>query len=147
MPWKPFPIEMPGDLDRVAGLEGLDRDGLAGLELARASELDEVPVPADARLAKMAELALRELPVGDRLERELHGLVAVSRLGPHGDHRAGPGLDHRDGLDVAGLLVEDLGHSELPAENAFHDPRLRAENSRRAGLPACLMNLRSKFRA
>ncbi len=68
-------------LDPVAGLEGLDGDGLAGLELARAAELDEVPVPADARLAEVAELALRQLPVGDRVERELDGLVAVGRLG------------------------------------------------------------------
>ena len=120
MPWKPFPIEIAGDLDAVAGLEGLDRDRLAGLELARASELDEVAVPADARLAKVPQLALRQLPVGDGLERELHGFVAVSAMGPNGDHRARPGLDHGDGLDVAGLLVEDLGHAELPAQDPFH---------------------------
>ena len=58
--------------------------------------------------------------LGDRLERELDGLVAVGRLRAHRDDGAGPRLDHGDGVDVPGLLVEDLGHAELPAEDPLH---------------------------
>ena len=47
----------PGDLDRVARLEDLDRDGLA-LDRAvdPAAELDERPVGADAVPLQVAEL-------------------------------------------------------------------------------------------
>ena len=86
----------------------------------RAAELDQVPVRADARLREVAELGLRELALGDRLERELHGVVAVGRLRLHLHDRARAGLDHGDGRDVARLRVEDLGHAELPAEDALH---------------------------
>ena len=59
----------PGDLDRVAGLEGLDRDRLAEDELGSATELDQVPVGLDAGLLQVAELGLRDLALDDRLER------------------------------------------------------------------------------
>ena len=49
VPWKPLPIRDARDLDLVAGLEDLDRDGVAGGELAGAAELDQVPVGAGAR--------------------------------------------------------------------------------------------------
>ena len=57
VPWKPLPIEIPVDLDLLAGLEGLDGDGLARDELARAADLDELPVRADAVLREVPELA------------------------------------------------------------------------------------------
>ena len=66
VPWKPLPIADAGDLDRVAGLERLDRDGLADDGLARPAELDEVAVRLDAGLLQVAELGLRELALGDR---------------------------------------------------------------------------------
>ncbi len=75
-------------------------------------------------LLQVAELAAGELALGDRAEGELDGVVPVRRLGTNQDDRAGPGLDHRHGVDGAGLLVEDLRHAELPAEDALH--RLRA---------------------
>ena len=80
VPWKPLPIADPGDLDLVARLEDLDRDGLA-LDRAvdRAAELDERPVGADAEALQMPELGPRELPLRHRVERELHGVVAVGR--------------------------------------------------------------------
>ena len=66
-----------GDLDLVAGLERLDGDRLADREPALAAELDEVAMRADAGLLQMPDLGLRELPLGDRVERELHRVVAV----------------------------------------------------------------------
>src|SRR5207237_7303435 len=50
-----------GDLDRVAGLEGLDRHRLADGELALAAELDEVPVRCRLSLAQVPDLGAREL--------------------------------------------------------------------------------------
>src|SRR5260221_12242908 len=73
----------PGDLDRVARLEGLDRDRLAEDELGAAAELDQVPVGLDAGLLQVAELGLRDLALGDRLERELDRLIPVGLLGLH----------------------------------------------------------------
>src|SRR5438067_10974428 len=64
----------PADLDLVARLERLYRHRLADDVLPRAAELDEMPVRLDAVLLQVSELALRELPLGDRVERELHGL-------------------------------------------------------------------------
>ena len=109
-----------GDLDLVARLEELDRDGLA-LDGAvdAAAELDQAAVRAEAGLREVAELGLRELPLGDRVERELHGVVAVRVGGLHLHDRARAGLDHGDRGDGAGLRVEDLGHAELLAEDAF----------------------------
>ena len=97
----------------VAGLEGLDRDRLADDELALAAELDEVAVRIDAVLLQVADLRLGDLPLGDRLERELDRLVAVGLDRLHADDRARPGLDHRHRRADAGLRVEDLRHAEL----------------------------------
>ena len=120
VPAKPLPIEMPGDLDRVAGLERLDGDGLADGQLGAAAELDEAAMRLDAVLAQVPELALRQLPLGDGVERELHGVVAVRRHGLHLDHGAWTGLDDRHGRDDAGLLVEDLGHAQLSPHDPLH---------------------------
>ncbi len=104
VPAKPLPIPIPGDLDRVAGLEGLDGDGLAGNELRLTKELDEVAMRTrDAVLLQVAELGLRDLPVGDGLERELDGLVAVRVDRLHLDNRTGAGLDDGHGRDDARL--------------------------------------------
>src|SRR5262249_12833871 len=110
----------PRDLDLVAGLEHGDGHRLA---LDRAvdapAELDQAPVRGNLELREMAELGLRELAVGDLLERELHGVVPVDILGPHLDDGAGAGLDHGDGGHAARLRVEHLRHAELLAEDAF----------------------------
>jgi hypothetical protein len=50
------------DLDRVSGLEDLDRDRLADDGLARAAELDEVPVRLRVGLLQVPEARLRDLP-------------------------------------------------------------------------------------
>ena len=59
------------------------------------------------------------LAVGDGVERELHGVVAVGVRELHLHDRARAGLDHRDGGDPTGLRVEDLRHSQLFAEDAL----------------------------
>src|SRR4051794_9086447 len=109
-----------GDLDRVAGLEDLDGDRLALDRVHESAELDEVPVRLGAALLQVPELGLRDLPVGDRLEGELHGLVAVGVVGLHLDDGARAGLDHGDSGDHPGLRVEELGHAQLSADDAFH---------------------------
>src|SRR5262249_25230917 len=108
------------DLDPIARLEGLDRNGLARGEAALAAELDQVPVGTDAGLAEVAELTLRDLPVGYGLERQLDRAVAGPPRRGAGNGGARPGLDHSPGRDAARLGVEALGHSELPSHDAFH---------------------------
>src|SRR5206468_3776301 len=94
---------------------GLALDGA----LDAAAELDELPVRADLELRKMSELALRELPIRDRVEGELHGVIAVRVRELHLHDGARAGLDHRDRGDSPRLGVEDLRHAELSAEDAF----------------------------
>ena len=67
----------------------------------------------------MPELALRELAVGDGVERELHGVVAVLTRELDLHHGTRPRLDHGDRGDSPGLRVEDLGHTQFAAKNAF----------------------------
>src|SRR6476646_1459124 len=109
-----------GDLDLVARLEDLDGDRLAFARAVDATaELDELAVRADLELRQMAELALRQLALGDFVERELHGVVAV-RVGElHLHDRARAGLDHRDRGDSPRLRVEDLRHAELASEDSL----------------------------
>src|SRR5581483_2401595 len=108
------------DLDLVAGLERRHRDRLAfDRAVNAAAELDEPSVRADAELREMTELRFRELALGDGVERELHGVVAVDIVRLHLHDRARAGLDHRDGRHRARLRIEDLRHAELASENAF----------------------------
>src|SRR5438477_6107214 len=110
----------PGDLDRVSGLEDLHRDGLADGQLRRPVKLDQMPVGGDAALLQVAELALADLAIGDRLERELDGLVAVLLVRLHLDDRARPRLDHGHGRHAPALGIEDLGHAQLSADDSLH---------------------------
>ena len=122
VPWKPLPMPMPADLDLVAGLEELDGDVLALHGVGEvAAELDEMAVRAvDAGLREVAALGLRDLAVGDRLPRELDGLVAVGVRRADGDDRARAGLDDGDRRDAAALLVEELRHAELLSDDSAH---------------------------
>src|SRR3954468_21634389 len=123
-----------GDLDLVAGLEGLDRDGLPDGELAGlVTELDEVLHRRRVGLAQVAELGLREVLLADGAERELHGLVAGAVDRADAGAGARPRLEHGDALEVA-VVGEDLGHAELASEDRGH--RIRRVGSRCRRPPA-----------
>src|SRR4051812_36951822 len=109
-----------GDLDLLAGLEGLDRDGLTDGQLAGlVAELDDVLHRRRVGLAQMPELGLGDVLLAYRAERELDGLVAVAveRADPGDGTRAG--LEHGDALD-APVLEEQLRHPELLGEDRRH---------------------------
>src|SRR5919197_2266792 len=108
------------NLDAVAGLEALDGDGLALGRPGQIPELQQVPVRAHAVLAELAGLRLREPLLRDLLECDLNGVVAVDAGLLDRDDRARPRLDHRHRRHLTGLLVEDLGHAQLPAHDPFH---------------------------
>src|SRR3954467_3209816 len=115
-----FALRDAGDLDRLAGLEGLDRDGLADGQLARlVAELHDVLHRRRVRLAQVAELGLGEVLLARGAERELDGLVAVAveRADPGDGTRAG--LEHGDALDAA-VVEEQLRHPELLGEDRRH---------------------------
>ena len=67
----------------------------------------------------LGRMALDRMLAGLSTRRYDVGLepVDVLVLGPHGDDRAGPGLDHRHRNDPV-LGIPDLGHAELAAEEA-----------------------------
>src|SRR3954454_17876600 len=116
-----------GDLDLVAGLEGLDRHGLANRQLAGlVAELDDVLHRRRVGLAQVPELALGEVLLADRAERELDGLVAVAVERADPGHRTGAGLEHRDPLD-APILEEELRHAELLGEDRRHRSARQAD--------------------
>src|SRR3954465_10436091 len=122
-----------GDLDLVAGLEGLDRDGLPDGELAGlVTELDEVLHRRRVGLAQVAELGLGEVLLARGAERELDGLGAVAGHRADARHRARAGLEHGDALDIA-LFGEDLGHAQLPGEDRGHRYASRISMSTPAG--------------
>ena len=120
VPWKPLPIEMPETLISSPGSNASTVTVSPTASATLAAELDEMAVRPDAGLLQMADLGLRELPLGDRVERELDGVVAVDVGRLHLDDRARPGLDHGHGRHHPGVGVEDLAHAELLAEDAFH---------------------------
>src|SRR3954453_3663980 len=96
------------DLDLLAGLEGLDRDGLADGQLAGlVAELDEVLHRRRVGLAQMAELGLRQVVLLCRPERELHRPAARALDRADAGPRTGARLEHGDALDIA-LVGEDL---------------------------------------
>src|SRR4051812_13906868 len=110
----------PGDLDLLARLEGLDRDGLADGQLAGlVAELDDMLHRRRVGLAQVPELGLGDVLLAHGAERELDGLVAVAIERADARHRTRAGLEHRDPLD-APVLEEQLGHPELLGEDRGH---------------------------
>ena len=121
VPWKPLPLLTPATLDRLAVLERLDGDGVADLELADAAELDQMPhAVLEAGLLEVAELGLADVLVLALLEgraarpRSRRCRRCVTCVTGHG-----PACDDGDGDDVA-VVVEELGHAELLADDACH---------------------------
>src|SRR4051794_3890507 len=109
-----------GDLDLLADLEGLDRHGVADLQLGGlVAELHEVAHGRGAGLLEVAELGLGEVLLLRRAERELDGLVAVAVVRADRGDRARPGLQHGHALDAA-VVEEHLGHPELLGEDGGH---------------------------
>src|SRR3954470_19446318 len=109
-----------GDLHLVAGLEGLDGDGLPDGELAGlVAEFDQVLHRRCVGLAQVAELGLGQVLLARRAERELDGLVAVAVERADARDGTGPGLEHGDALD-APVVEEQLGHPELLGEDRGH---------------------------
>src|SRR4051794_22061967 len=116
-----------GDLDLVAGLEGLDRDGLPDGELAGlVAEFDQVLHRRCVGLAQGAELGLGQVLLARRAERELGGLVAVAVERADARDGTGPGLEHGDALD-APVVEEQLGHPELLGEDRGHASARQAD--------------------
>src|SRR3954452_21405666 len=109
-----------GDLDRLAGLERLDCDGLPDRQLAGlVAELDDVLHRRRVGLAQVAELGLGQVLLARGAERELDGLVAAAVERADAGHRPRARLEHRDALD-APVLEEELRHSELLGEDRRH---------------------------
>src|SRR3954468_23773712 len=107
----------PGDLHLVAGLERFAGHRVADGQLAGlVAELDDVLHRRGVGLAQVAQLALRQVLLARRAERELDGLVAVAVERADARHRTRPGLEHRHALDAT-VLEEQLGHPELLGED------------------------------
>src|SRR5262245_3818932 len=104
-----------------------DRDRQALPDLVGGLRVSAIIGAELAHVARRRQVALRELPehraretkflVG--AEAELDRGVAVLVRRAHLGHRARPGLNDRDGKDVA-LLVEQLGHADLLANESDH---------------------------
>ena len=121
-PAKPLPLVVPIDVDHLAGLEGVDGELLAERCTRRRPSVRSSTrwrrgvTPA---LAKWPACGLVHLARVDRAERDLDGGVAVVLRGADLGDDAGPGLDHGHGDDAV-VLVPDLGHAELLAQQALH---------------------------
>ena len=82
VPWKPLPLDLPGDLHLVPGGERLDGHGLTDEQLAGlVAELGEVAVGGGVGLLQVARARAWSATFSlQRAERELDGLVAVALL-------------------------------------------------------------------
>src|SRR5690606_7768985 len=132
----PVAIIAPGDVRVLAGGEGLDGHLLAQRVLAGVGgpQLDQVPPWRHTGLAEVAGQRPVDLPRIDRAVRQLHGRVPVAIRGAHlGDH-ARPGLHHGDRDDL--VVVPDLGHAELGAQDALYLPVHLYLSARVAVFPA-----------
>ena len=110
-----------GDIHEVAHLEGVGLHEVADVQLGGVLqvELTEILLGSHVRLLQVAQLALGELALGHILEAHLDGGIAFLLSGLLlGDH-AGARLDHGNGDHVT-VLIEDLGHPDLLADDCFH---------------------------
>ena len=80
----------------------------------------EVTAGCALRLREVAGLRLVDLAGVDRAVRELHGGVPVRVLGAYLGHDARAGLHH--GHRDNAVVVPDLGHAELGAQDPLHLP-------------------------
>jgi len=108
------------DVDHLAGGELLDGDdvtdlGDVALGVVGEADLVEMAVGGDARLAEVADLARGEAALLLGAEGDLHGVVAVGRLGLDLRDGAGARLDDRDRDEVV-LPVVNLGHADFLTE-------------------------------
>ena len=110
-----------GDVDLLAGGEGVDGQLLADgvLTGGRGADLDHVAARGRAGLGEVPGGRLGDLAALDLAVPDLHGVVAVELGGADlGDHVGRRGDDgHGDDLVV---LVPELGHAELGAQQALH---------------------------
>ena len=109
-----------GHADVLAVFEGLDRDRVADLEVGHAADLGQVALAVlEAGLLEVAQLGFGELLVFAVFERQLDRRRAVALGGAHPCDRTRPRFDdgHRDAIAV---VVEELGHAELLADDALH---------------------------
>ena len=108
-------LRQPAHVNQVAGLEDLRPHLLAHLPLrcvidGELAQMAEVPQPLQMTLQRLIH------PLGHP-KTELDSAVAVLLRALDLDNRAGAGLDHGNGVNHP-LAVEDLGHADLPAEQA-----------------------------
>ena len=119
-PAVPLPLVVPVTSTMRARVEHVRTELLADLVAVESvgAQLDEVPARGDVGRLEVAgdrlgDLARVDLPVG-----ELDGGVAVLLLRADLGDDARPGLDDGHRNDPV-VLVEDLGHAELLAQNAL----------------------------
>ncbi len=117
---EPLAFGDAGDADGLAVFECLDGDRVADLQIGHVAKLDQMPLAVlETGLLEVAQLGLRELLVLAVLERQLDGRVAVGLRRAHLRDRARAGLDDGD-RDAVAVVVEQLGHAELLADDARH---------------------------
>ena len=92
--------------------------GLAWFKIAAQANLNKTTGGLHTGLLEFTELGLGDTLGLDRTPAELHSVIAVSLYGTDLNHWAGPSVDHRYGNNTP-VGVEDLGHTQLGAENGF----------------------------
>ena len=109
-----------GDVDVCAVLEDLGGELLADLVVGgvRNAELHYVATRGHTSLGELAGSRLVHLARVDGAERELNGAVAVTLFGTDLGYDVRPSL-HDGDRDNPVVLVEDLGHAELGAQDSL----------------------------
>ena len=109
-----------GNVDLVAGSEGVSLDFVADVHVGSAVQLEllQVLLGGNAGLLQVACLRLAELLLGDVAKAQLDGYVAVGLNGLLLGNDAGACFHdgHRDHLAA---LIEDLGHTHFFADDCF----------------------------
>src|SRR2546430_1889020 len=113
-------LRRAGDVAQRACVEHVRTEFLADLIAIQSigPQLDEMPARSDVGRLEMAGDRLGDLPRVDRPVGELDGAVAVLLRRPDLGDDAWPGLDDGNRHDPV-VLVENLGHAELLAQDAI----------------------------